>query len=102
MNFLDGFHNSTFAENMVMSSTVMTNEHTHVFDHTNDREIHFFEHLYPFLGIKQGHILWSRNNDRSINMSILNHRKLNITGPRWKIDEKEISSFPINIKKKLI
>ena len=95
------FINMTFAENFDCFATVRTFHVTHIFDDTNDRNIHHLCHFDSFSYDHRYQFLWGGYNDDAVNRDGLEYSQRNITGSRRHIDKHIIDIFPHYILPKL-
>src|SRR6185437_11469294 len=89
-----------FSKDIVLGSTIRTNEITHVFNHSHNRYVQFLEHSKCLDCNVACNFLWSCNNNYTSNWNGLCKCQRNVTCSRWKVHNKIIKIRPVGINKK--
>lgn len=92
---------ASVAENF-MTFTGGGDEIAHVFDHTEDRHLNFFEHPDAFPDHAEGGFLWGGDDHSSIERSGLAEGQLGITSSWRKVDEQIVQGAPFHSLEELL
>mmetsp|Transcript_28967 Transcript_28967/g.55477 ORF Transcript_28967/g.55477 Transcript_28967/m.55477 type:complete len:221 (+) Transcript_28967:990-1652(+) len=90
------------AEHMLLVPAVGADMRAHILDHADDRDVQLVEHVDPFAGVDQGHILRGRDDNRSIHGCLLRQRHLHVTRARRKVHDQHIQRAPLHLRHHLL
>ena len=82
---------------MMFFATPIADKRGHVFNQTEQRNVHPLEHINAFAGVHQCNVLRGRDHNRPGNIEFLAQGHLNIAGSRWQIHQQHIEPSPLHL-----
>jgi hypothetical protein len=90
------------AKNVFDMTAVCAHVHRHVFNESQDRNAHFFEHFHAFFGIQKGDVLRGRDDHRPGHGHTLRKGQLDIASTGRHVDDQIIKLFPVGLAQQLL
>ena len=93
---------AVLAENGLVVAAAAANVHRHVFQHAENGDVDFAEHVHGFARVDQGDVLRGGNHDGAGNGDFLRQGELDIAGAGRQVDEQVVHIVPFALKQQLL